>query len=35
MEGNNNMTLRAKLLAFNTIAAVGAFVATTGAPWKW
>jgi hypothetical protein len=29
------MKIRAKLIAINAICAVGAFVATTGAPWKW
>lgn len=27
--------VRAQLIAFNAIVAVGAFVATVGAPWKW
>lgn len=31
----NNMKLRAKLVAFNAVAVIGALVATTGAPWKW
>ena len=29
------MRIRIKVMAVNTAVAIGAFVATTGAPWKW
>lgn len=28
-------TMKAKLVAFNTVVVIGALVASMGAPWKW